>query len=58
MKNDPAFKKYLWTAIKFALAVGIIAFLLRDPGEIVDSLRTFDCRYLAPAMFFYSLTRR
>ena len=55
MKKDSVGKKYLWMAIKFALAVGIIAFLLRNPGEIVDSLRTFDCRYLAPAMFFYSL---
>ena len=55
MKKDSAWKKYLGMALKFALAVGIIAFLLRDPGEIIACFRTFDCRYLAPAMFFYSL---
>ena len=55
MKQSSGWKKYLGFALKFALAVGIIAFLLRDPGEIVACFRTFDCRYLAPAMFFYSL---
>ena len=55
MEQKSVFKKYLIFAVKILIAVGIIAFLLRDPGEIIDCFRNFDCRYLVPAMFFYSL---
>ena len=39
--------------LKFALAGGIIAYMLRDPHEIVDGFRTFDLRWLLPAMVAY-----
>lgn len=53
MKNSPALKKNLGFAFKILLAAGIIAFLLRDPEEIVACFRHFDFRCLAPAMLCY-----
>ena len=53
MKSASPFKKYLGFVLKILLAVGIIAFLFRDPKKIIDCFRHFDLRYLAPAMLFY-----
>jgi len=53
MKIPPSVKKYLGFILKFLIAAGIVGFMLRDPGEIVQCFRNFDCRYLVPAMLFY-----
>ena len=53
MKLSPKLKKNLGFAFKILLAIGIIAFLLRDPKEIVACFKHFDFRYLAPAMLCY-----
>jgi len=53
MKISPRLKKYLGFILKLLLAGAIVAWLLRDPHEIVASFRHFDLRYLAPAMVCY-----
>ena len=53
MKPSSSWKKNLGFVFKILLAVGIIAFLLRDPKEIVACFRHFDFRYLVPAMLCY-----
>ena len=39
--------------LKFALAGGIIAWMLRDPREIIDGFRAFHLGWLLPAMVSY-----
>ena len=53
MKISPALKKNLGFALKILIAVGIIAFLFRNPREIFACFRHFRFRYLAPAMICY-----
>ena len=53
MKLSPQLKKYLGFALKVALAAGIVAFLLRNPREIMECFRHFNFRYLIPAMLCY-----
>lgn len=53
MKNSPKLKKYLGFVLKLVLAAAIVAFLLRDPTEIIECLRHFDYRFLIPAMLCY-----
>ena len=55
MKISPSTKKYLGFALKILIAVGILAYLFRDPGKIVEALKRFDFRYLPLAMLCYGL---
>ena len=55
MKSPSAWKKNLGFVFKLVLAAGIIAFLLRNPREIVACFRHFDFRYLVPAMVCYGV---
>lgn len=53
MKTSPKFKKILFFILKIALAAGIIAFLFRNPSEIIRCFRDFKLRYLLPAIVCY-----
>ena len=54
MKFPRRLKKILGFALKLALALGIVAVLvLKNPRDIFECFRTFDYRYLIPAMLFY-----
>jgi len=54
MRFPQNLKKTLAFVLKLALAFGIIAVLmLKNPRAILDCFRSFDYRYLVPAMFFY-----
>lgn len=55
MKLHPSVKKYLGFILKFLIAAGIVGFMLRNPSEIIACFRSFDSRYLIPAMFFYGI---
>ena len=46
-------RSILGFVLKFALAGGIIAYMLRDPHEIIEGFRAFDLRWLLPAMMSY-----
>ncbi|MBE6386319.1 MAG: flippase-like domain-containing protein [Lentisphaerae bacterium] len=50
------FKSRLFFFFKLALAAAVVWVLFsRGKREVIESLRTFDCRYLIPAFFFTAL---
>jgi len=53
MTASKKIRQLLGFFLKFALAGGIIAYMLRDPAGIVEGFRAFDLRYLIPAMAAY-----
>ena len=54
MSASSGFKSTLWMIVKLAIAFGIVAYLLRDPKELLGCLRNFKWEFLVPAMAVYA----
>lgn len=55
MNSWAKLKKFFWFFAKLAIAGGIVAYLVaRNPAEIAQGFRSFDYKWLAPALAIYA----